>query len=109
MDRSDVKDMFIETIGGTSLEDYIVDNILIESLALLDQLTAHRGTNFLVDNPVLVTQVMQYYYDLVQRNTAAAKESLVSIMTLVTQINYDFIQVEQDASINYMGGASEND
>ena len=109
MDRADVKDMFIETVGGTSLDDSIIERMLVESLTLLDQLTSHQGVDFVNTNPILVMQVMQYYYDLSQRNTAAAKESLVAIIGLVNQISYDFVQLEQADWVNYMGGASEND
>lgn len=103
MDNTDLKEMFIDVVGGTSLEDDTVSQFLTDSLMLLDQLTAHQGVDFREDSPLLIIQAMQYYYDLAQRNNAAAKDNLVAIMGLITQHNHDFVQDEQEDYPNYMG------
>ena len=103
MDATDVKDMFLDVVGGTSLDEATVDRLFTEGLALLDQLTAHQGVNFMETNPLLVVQSMQYYYGLLQHNAAGAKEDLAALTTIVTQLNNDFIQVEQADWPNYMG------
>jgi hypothetical protein len=107
MDRADVKDMFVDSVGGTSLEDSTIERILIDSLTLLDQLTARQDIDFVNDSPVLVMQTMQYYYDLAQRNFASAKDGLAAVVALVTQFNHDYVQVEQAERVNYMGGEVE--
>jgi len=103
MDNTDLKEMFLDAVGGTSLEDDTVSQFLTDSLMLLDQLTAHQGVDFREESPLLIIQAMQYYYDLAQRNNAAAKENLAAIMGLITQHNHDFVQVEQEDYPNYMG------
>lgn len=103
MDRTDMKEMFTDIIGGTSLDDSTIDSILTDSLRLLNQITAHIGVDFLTDYSLLVALTMQYYYDIGRRNYESAKLALKEIQNQAVQAHYDFVQNEQADWPNYMG------
>lgn len=103
MDASGIKDMFLDTIGGTSLDDAIVDKLLTDSLIFLNQRTAHIGVDFLNDYTLLTLQTMQYYYDLLQRNFDDAAKNRKEILQLAQEVTNDLTQVEQADFPNYMG------
>lgn len=103
MDASGVKDMFLDTIGGTSLEDVTIDKLLTDSLIFLNQRTSHIGVDFTNDYTLLVVQTMQYYYDLLQRNFDDAAKNRKEIMQLAQEVINDLTQVEQADFPNYIG------
>ena len=103
MDASGIKDMFLDAIGGTSLDDATVDKLLTDSLNLLNQKTSHIGVDFVNDYSLLTLLAMQYYYDLLQRNYDDAAKNEKEITRLSQQVTNDLIQVEQADFPNYMG------
>ena len=103
MDRTDIKNMFLDIVGGSSYDEDTIDTILTDSLKLLNRLTSHIGIDFVTDEQMLTIETMQYFYDLTQRNYATAKEDLEHITGLAKQCHDDFIQVEQEYYSNYMG------
>jgi len=103
MDRTDLKEMFNDVVGGVAVDDDTLNEMVTQSLRLLNQLTAHIGVDFMTDYTLLVMQTMQYYYDLAQRNYEAAKLNYKEIVNQCLQAHNDFVQVEQADFANYIG------
>ena len=103
MDASGIKDLFLDMIGGTSLEDVTVDKIYENGIKLLNQYTAHVGADFINDHTVVVLLAMQVQYDLVQRNYDDADKGLKALIRFTTEITNDTTQDEQVDQVNHMG------
>ena len=103
MDKTDMKEMFVDIVGGTSVEDDVQDKLVSDSLRLLNQLTAHIGVDFMNDYTLLVIQAMTYFYDVAQRNYEAAKLNYKELEKQALQAHNDFVQVEQADFPHYIG------
>lgn len=103
MNASAIKDMFLDIIGGTSLDDDAIDKLYDNALKLLNQLTANIGADFVNDHTIPLLLALQFQYDLIQRNYDDADKGFKSLTRFAKEIVDDWTQDEQIEQINYMG------
>ena len=103
MDSKDIRELFLDMVGGTTLEDDAVDKLVTDAEMLLGQITGRVGVDFMNKATTLFLLAMQYYYELIQNNFEASKGTLTNVQFLANQFHYDYVQEEQADFPNYMG------
>lgn len=103
MDSQDIRELFLDMIGGTTLEDDTINKFIDDADMLLSQITGWTGVDFMNRATSLFLLGMSYYYDLFSKNFDAAKATLESVKFLATQFHFDYVQEEQVDFPNYMG------